>query len=63
MQQALKKPVHVHVPLATLPRTQVKLQVGITGGSFADVLDGSIAQRRTAKVGMQDHARSIDHGP
>ena len=62
-QQTLKQAVHMHVPLAALAGAQVKLQIGITRGSFADVLDRRIAQRRAAKVGMQDHSGGVDHGP
>ena len=51
----------MHIPLATCAGRKIKLQIGVTAGGLADVLDRSVSQRSAAKIGVQDHAGGIDH--
>ncbi len=51
----------MYVALATKARGEIKLQIGVTGGRFANMLDRGFGKRSTAKIGVEDHARSVDY--
>ena len=49
------------VSAATLPILQVHFQVGVSGHKGHKLRHQLFSQRCTSKIGMQNHARCIDH--
>ena len=58
-----EQPVHMHIALAALAGRQIKFQVGVALRDFDHALQRRAAQRRAPQVGVQDHARRVDHRP
>jgi hypothetical protein len=51
----------MNVAFAALAGADIELQVRIGRSSVCNVLNGTFWQRCAAQIGVQDHARSVDH--
>src|SRR6185312_6593435 len=48
------------IPFATFTSVQIKLKIGISGGSLMDMFKRQRRQWRTAKIGMKNYPCGID---